>query len=166
MLDSQEFVCLFIFNVSMRKTFVIRKLKGPTPDNPKGQVGKFNGWGGKVEELDQHHLHAIQRETKEESGWNFNLKRFVHFTTEVYTNNSTVHYYYLKLTNLETNRFGYMQKSFDNSNVECHEVSKIINNFTPGLHEYVWNVPYLLLKARTFHNVQKCIWPVKEIRHE
>lgn len=59
--SKKQMVAGFMFNADMTRVVLIKKNK------PHWQAGKLNGIGGKVEDSDETHHHAMSREFREET---------------------------------------------------------------------------------------------------
>lgn len=62
--EMKHYVVGFTFNRTSDKVLLVRK------NRPEWQAGKWNGIGGKIEPSDPSPLHAMDRETKEETNTN------------------------------------------------------------------------------------------------
>ena len=151
-------VCVFPFDEMMNHVGLCRKLKGPTPDHPNGQVGKLNGFGGGVEDDDASPEAAAKRELNEEIGlgeWNLHL-----FAIEEYpSQKGVVVYYYFACDDSKFIRLQQMTQALDGSPIETHDMRDVEHLFWSIDEKWVWNVPYLLLKARIFGKRNKEHWP-------
>jgi len=141
-----EYVCLFIFTETMDYSILVRKTKGPTPDNPNGQAGRLNGIGGKMETCDYSSRDAVIREAQEECGVDIGSLDLRHFSTERYQYKAIVHYFYLKDQKI-FNQLVDMRYTNDGDDFIVVKIDELLSE--PSLSDYcVWNVPYLLLMSK------------------
>lgn len=155
----KEYVCLFPFNSEMTSVSLVIKTKGPTPKDPEGQVGKCNGWGGKIEESDLTSLGALQRECQEEMKIDVTTIPFYCFAKEQYSNNALVHYFYCNDDKLY-NELLKKIKSEDGDIITVRNIPDILSQSSITQELYVWNVPYLILMAKTLASIPSNLWPI------
>ena len=69
----KHYVLGFVFNYTLNKVLLIRK------ERPAWQYGYWNGIGGKIKEIDNSPLEAMNRESKEEIGMRLNWEHCITF---------------------------------------------------------------------------------------
>lgn len=135
-----EYVCGFMFDLTMKKVILIQKNK------PEWQKGLLNGVGGKIEIIDDSINHAMSREFLEETGLKTNAKDWNHFCN-ITDNENTYRVHFFHTTNENYNDYATMEEEL----VICINVDELHRHKTiPNLQ---WLIPMCLDNYNLFSNI-------------
>lgn len=143
----REWVVGFLFNDDATEVVLIRK------NRPEWQAGRLNGVGGKVEEGDRSHHHAMAREFCEETGFVTTLGAWHHFASLVWEEGTVIF-----MRAFEQLVYNHCVKAAaagrypTDEPVECHYVKhlfvpEVIGEVTPNL---LWLVPLAAHRHDTY----------------
>lgn len=131
----KHYVLGFVFSRNHDKVLLIRK------ERPSWQAGLWNGIGGKIDEKDLDPLEAMQRETTEEIGYEYNWKHCITFVCS----GGTV-FVYKAISNYASNDFSSSEGTILYQQIEDEKLGVWRLDSMPDKRdrELDWIIPVLL----------------------